>query len=357
VRQPQCTKTQPKGKHLTRDDRIRLESLDRALFPGKKKPNFTALAKQLGKHRSTISRQYKKGSVINKNSQLEEFPVYSAAKAQDHANAAALNKGPRGKLTNALAQEITALILGEKLSPYAVVIRLKKKYPDKPIPCARTIYYAIDNGFLGVTRADLPYKRMKNAPAKRAPRMSYHNARGRPISERPQAANDRSEYGHFEGDLVVGGTGKSPACLLVLTDRMTRRQVIRKIPRRTQKAVKRMLDSIERELLGPFRGVKTITFDNGCEFLDFEALERSCLRPGKRFEVFYARAYCASDRGSNENANRVIRRFIPKGADISKYTARQIQAIEDWMNALPRQLLDGLSADEKVQLYFKEHAA
>ena len=356
VRQEKDTTNQTGGKHFTRDDRIRLESLDRALFPGKKKPNYTKLAELLGKHRTTISRQYAKGTVMNFNSQLEQFPVYSATKAQDAATEAAVNKGPKGKLTNTLALEIKTLILEEKYSPYVVTVHLKKKYPGKWIPCERTIYYAIKNKQLGVSHADLPYKRTQ-APVKYPPRMSYHNARGRPISERPQAANDRTEYGHWEGDLVVGGTGKSPACLLVFTERMTRRQIIRRLPSRCQKEVKLMLDALERELLGPLRGVKTITFDNGCEFLDFAALEQSCLRPGKRFDVFYARAYRASDRGSNENANRVIRRFIPKGADISTFTDQQIQAIEDWMNALPRKLLDDLSAAEKVELYFKELAA
>ena len=357
MRQDNCTKNHAQGKHFTRDDRIRLESLDRALFPGKKKPNFTKLAEQLAKHRSTLSREYKKGIVMNKNSQLEEFPVYSAQKAQHAADEAALNKGPRARLTAPLAKEIATLILDKKLSPFAAVTLLKKDTRREWIPCERSVYNAIDAGLLGVSRADLPYKRMKGAPPKRAPRMSYRNARGRPICERPQAANDRSEYGHLEGDLVVGGTGTSPVCLLVLTDRMTRRQFIRKLPRRSQKAVKRAFDALERELPGPLRGVKTIPFDNGGEFLDAGALERSCLHSGRRFEVFYARAYCAGDRGSNENANRIVRRFIPKGADISAFTARQVQAIEDWMNALPRKRLDGLSASEKVELYFKEFAA
>ncbi len=65
----------------------------------------------------------------------------------------------------------------------------------------------------------------------------------------------------------------------------------------------------------------------------------------------------ASECGSNENANRIVRRFIPKGADISAFTREQVQRIEDWINALPRKLLDGLSADEKVDLYFKENIA
>ena len=187
--------------------------------------------------------------------------------------------------------------------------------------------------------------------------MAYTNARGRPITERPPGAENRSEYGHWEMDTVVGGTGTSPACLLVLTERMTRRVVVRKLPARSQAAVARELDRLERARHALFRSLKTVTCDNGCEFLDFNAIERSALCRGRRCEVFFAHPFRASERGSNENANRIVRRFVPKGADISAFTRKRIQRIEDWINALPRKILDGLSAEEKVKRYFEENAA
>ena len=82
-----------------------------------------------------------------------------------------------------------------------------------------------------------------------------------------------------------------------------------------------------------------------------------CIHPGKRCDLFYAHPFRASERGSNENANRIVRRFIPKGADISQVSQTRIQQIEDWMNALPRKILDGLSAEEKVNRYFEVNAA
>ena len=119
----------------------------------------------------------------------------------------------------------------------------------------------------------------------------------------------------------------------------------------------RALNRLEREPESIFETIKTITCDNGCEFLDASSIEQSVLSDKKRCEVFFAHPFTSSERGSNENANRIIRRFIPKGADISRFTKRQIQDIEDWMNALPRKLFDGLSAQERVELYFKEKAA
>ena len=65
----------------------------------------------------------------------------------------------------------------------------------------------------------------------------------------------------------------------------------------------------------------------------------------KRTEVYYAHPYSAWERGSNENANKLIRRFVPKGADIGKFSHERIKMIEHWMNNYPRRSLEGLSAN------------
>lgn len=99
----------------------------------------------------------------------------------------------------------------------------------------------------------------------------------------------------------------------------------------------RALNLIERQM-GPeaFRAVfKSITADNGSEFLDQGALERS-VSGGSRTYIYYAHPYSSWERGSNENANRMIRRFIPKGCDISGFTRKQIQLVEDWINKTTR---------------------
>jgi len=345
------------SKHFTWEQRVRLETLSRTLYPGKKKVNLSELARRLGRHRSSVSREYHRGGVINRNTELEEFIVYSARKGQDAADQAALNRGPQGKLTNRIAEAIRKQIIDEKLSPYAAIVRLRKTGQYPWLPCERTVYYAIDAGLLGVSRQQLPYKPPDRRRKRCGQRMAYTNARGRCISERPRGADDRSEYGHWEMDTVVGGKGTSPACLLVMTERMSRREIIRKIPARTQQAVSRALGKLEREQGNIFDTMKTITCDNGNEFLNPETIELSVLSKKKRCEAFFAHPYTASERGSNENANRIVRRFIPKGADISRYTRAQIQKIENWINSLPRKLFDGLSADERAQLYFEKEAA
>ena len=84
---------------------------------------------------------------------------------------------------------------------------------------------------------------------------------------------------------------------------------------------------------------KSITVDNGSEFLDFEALEASERGSTPRTRIFYAHAYSAWERGSNENANRMIRRFVAKGRDIAHLTKQAVASVEAWINNYPRRIL------------------
>jgi IS30 family transposase len=85
--------------------------------------------------------------------------------------------------------------------------------------------------------------------------------------------------------------------------------------------------------------------DNGPEFLDMKGIERSVFNPQeKRTTCFYAHPYSAYERGSNENANKLIRRFVPKGTDIDKLSNKTIARIQHWINNYPRRIFGYLSA-------------
>jgi transposase, IS30 family len=85
---------------------------------------------------------------------------------------------------------------------------------------------------------------------------------------------------------------------------------------------------------------KSVTFDNGSEFLNWEPLEASVLKAEeKRTMVYFAHSYSSWERGTNENHNRMIRRFVPKGLDIGGFDDKEIKAIENWMNNYPRRIL------------------
>ncbi|WP_273401276.1 IS30 family transposase, partial [Clostridium sp. AF02-29] len=92
------------------------------------------------------------------------------------------------------------------------------------------------------------------------------------------------------------------------------------------------------------------TMDNGVEFLDMAGVERSAISPDARRTVaYYCHPYCSFERGSNENLNKMIRRHIPKGADIAEYSEEDVARIQDWMNDYPRAIFGGLSAREMLQ--------
>ena len=130
---------------------------------------------------------------------------------------------------------------------------------------------------------------------------------------------------------------------------MTRKEIMIRLSDKTQRSVKRALDRLEKRYGSKFKETfKTITTDNGGEFLDFENLEKSCKTDEKRFKMYFAHPYCSWERGSNENANGIIRRFFPKGTDFSKISIKKIQAVEDWINNYPRRILGGISANKAV---------
>jgi IS30 family transposase len=110
--------------------------------------------------------------------------------------------------------------------------------------------------------------------------------------------------------------------------------------------VKRALDRLERRHGSKFRErFKTITVDNGSEFLDYRSLEQSCRCDEKRFKMYYAHPYSRWERGSNEHANGMIRRFFPKGTDFGRVPLAKIQAVADWLNNSPRRILGWQSAN------------
>lgn len=149
-------------------------------------------------------------------------------------------------------------------------------------------------------------------------------------------------------DTVRGKQGVSKTCLLVLTERKTRNEIIRKMPDGKARSVVAELDKLEKRLGGLFQKLfKTITVDNGVEFADYAGMKRSLLHPGTdRTKIYYCHPYSSYERGSNENANKLIRRHIPKGKNTDRYSHQQIRYIQDWINNYPRKLHGWRTAGE-----------
>jgi len=317
------------------------------------KKTCSEIAKLLNKSIRTIQREIKRGLVENLTTLLEIKYVYSADISEQKYRYNMTAKGPNIKLNNdyKLAEFIENGIKKERKSPEVLVAEIKKKAEEFSVAvCAKTIRNCVKKQILNLKSEDMIYRKIykeKNKVKRHFDKVPAEKS----IDFRPQEANDRSEYGHWEGDLVVGKEGKGSA-LLTFTERKTREEIIIKIPSKHGINVAKSLDHLERKYKNRFKDkFKTITFDNGGEFRDYKALEKSYDKRKKepRVEVYYAHPYRSGERGSNENANRLIRRFIPKGTVITSISEEYIQRIEDWINNLLRPMFGYKSSLEMAK--------
>lgn len=351
MRHSEGNRQQRKGTHLNWEERIQIETLQREGFSPR------SIGERLNRPARTIRREISRGWVLVKTERYRVEERYSANRGQTVYETRMTGRTQAQSLDTRLVDHLQVCILNDQHAPEVIAARMKQEELEYAV-CAKTIYNLIDRCLIpGVSNESLWEKRKRGKARK-----TVHRLRKRAIlpehsiENRPRQADERTEAGHWEIDLVVGGKGKSTAVLLTLTERTTRKQIIRKLKDKTQKAVVRAINGIERQMgAEAFRTVfKSITADNGSEFLDHQALERSVHVVGSRTHIYYAHPYSSWERGSNENANRIIRRFIPKGCDISKYTCKKIQEIEDWINNYPRKILNFKTAEE---MFIQELAA
>jgi IS30 family transposase len=333
-----------KGKHLTYEERIKLETLYKMGL------NSRCIAEQIGgRCERTIRREISKGMVEQLNSDLTSRRQYSAEVGQLEHDRQGTAKGPALKIgkDHKLVKYLEKAIGQNGESPYAAIQNITNRGLEfKTSICYKTLYNYLDNNlFLNISNKDLPVKKNAKKRNYNKIRQAYNNTKGTSISERPTAVAARIETGHWEMDTVVGKQG-TKTVLMVLSERVTRKELVFKIPSKSQAAVVKVLDKLERKMGILFSETfKTITCDNGCENLDFEGIENSVRNKRKRTKVYYAHPYSSWERGTNENINKMIRRFIPKGVDISAFSAKQIMQIQHWINNYPRRVLGGLSAN------------
>lgn len=225
--------------------------------------------------------------------------------------------------------------LRNKWSLDAIIGRLR--YEGERTVCTKTVYNWLKHGYVDGHKTE-------RRKAKQS-RVSYRNPTAKRIDERPADANERKP-GHREMDLVVSGHNGSGS-LLVFTERASRTELIYLLKDKKQTSVLEVFNRIERRHKGKFMKIfKTITCDNGSEFLDNTTLEQSILDGGKRTDIYYAHPYSSWERGSNENANKLIRKWIKKGEDISNLSVAYIKRIEKWMNDYPRRIFGYKTANE-----------
>ncbi|WP_219722029.1 IS30 family transposase, partial [Dolosicoccus paucivorans] len=239
------------------------------------------------------------------------------------------------------------LIANESYSPYAASIALRNEEILGLTLSFKTIYNYIERGFFAsLTKEDLPRKGKSSRRQYKGVRRTKRDPLAKSIRDRPEDANNRSELGHWEMDCMESGK-KHRSTLLTMVDRRSRRTILLKLSSQTQSAVIKALDDLENSL-GPEKfkmTFKTITVDNGSEFLNWKDMEASFFdKDEKRCRIYFCDAYSAYQRGTNEQINGQIRRHIPKGSIIRDYSKAQIKSIEEWINNYPRGIHAGHSA-------------
>ena len=333
--------------HLTKTKRLQLESYLKINLSKKE------IAKLLGVHISTIYREIKRGIYEHTLTDLTTEIRYSADKAEEQYREYLKEKGQPLKIGKdfELVNYIEHKIIDDKLSPAAVLGEIKhKKLIFKTSISKNTLYKYINTGLF--ERLTMKHLTMKQRKKKYKKVTQKRPPKGTSIENRPQEINDRNTFGHWEMDCVCGSTLPT---LLVLTERLTRKEIIRIMPNQKKESVIKEIDKLERKFGSKnFREIfKSITTDNGSEFNDYAALEKSSLTKQARTKLYYCHAYCSSEKGTCERINREIRRLIPKGTDLSKFTPKEIQYVENWVNNYPREIFDYASSNEIYALYVK----
>ena len=310
-----------------------------------KKHTIRDIASQLGFSPSSICEELKHGYYNKLNSDWTETKRYSADRAQQHADFSITTKRPPLKIGNDydFVKLVEHLIIDEKKSPDEVVYLLRTEYKTKVKThvCTTTLYSYIAKGFFPrITAKNLFFegkRKRKNKTAQTEKKPPH----GRSIDTRPEEISTREDFGHWEMDTVIG-TKRKGETLIVLTERKTRYEIILRSKDKSALSTVQVLNYLEKKYKKSFQKIfKTITVDNGTEFSTTEILEKSCRRKNAtRTTLYYCHPYTSSERGSNENQNRFVRKFFPRGTPIKKYTDEYIQAVQDYINNKYRKLLN-----------------
>ena len=273
----------------------------------------TVIAQEVGCHKSTISREIKRGSVLQRDSSYLLYEHYYADTAQIYYEKRRQNCYQRNPLKHyavflrMLSRRFKAKFDATSIDEF--VGEFKRTMPGYPCPSTPTVYRYIDQGLLDISNIDLPMK-LKRRRNKR------HHSHG----------------GH--------ALHKNQPALMTLTERTTRFEVVIKIPDYRASTCQRLL---QKEIDRHPAWFKSITFDNGSEFADMTKI--------KGCQIYFAHPYSPWERGTNENCNGLLRQFFPKGKSMKDKSKAYVQQATDAINHKYRRILQYHTAEELFKQY------
>lgn len=290
--------------------------------------NPSEIARALGRHRSTISRE------IRRNRSRFDG-AYRPSQAIEKTSGRRSRSRRNWRFSTADLKQVEVL-LQRDWSPEQVSGHLRRH--GLLSISHETIYrYIWVDWYLGGTL----HTHLRGARKKRRKRYGAYDSRGRlagkrHISERPVAAEKRTEVGHWEIDTVIGKGSRH--CLVSIVDRRSGYLLIGKLKARTKEQTNRRTLTLMRRHPEKF---KSITADNGTEFHDYVEVEAATGAP-----FYFATPHHSWERGTNENTNGLIRQYVPKGTSMTKLTQHRCNAIANKLNTRPRKRLGFRTPEE-----------
>lgn len=277
------------------------------------------IAAVLGRNASSISREISSRTTKG---------VYNPEKA--HAKARVKRQNSKYQGMKVVGDQVLRAYVETKLqedwSPEAISGRIKEI--DRPLKyiSAKGIYKFVASAYGARFQRYLAYQGRRRKPQTASSAAKIENRTF--IDKRPKIVEKRGRFGDWEGDFIVSGRDGS-GVLLVLHERKARYTLVRKI---TAVSIERVHEFL-RQMTGGIV-VNTLTLDNDIVFRKHEEMSRILGVP-----VYFCHPYHSWEKGGVENTNKLIRRYIPKGSDISKFSDEYIQEVETKLNTRPRKCL------------------
>ena len=254
---------------------------------------------------------------------------YFAQHAQDQSQTRLRTGHKRMRLKSRVLRHEVEAMLVKGWSPELIAGRITEHRKDLDSIGYEAIYqwiYSERPDLIGCLVRSHP----KRWPRRSRPYRRYAGIPGRvPLLERPEPANTRAEAGHWETDLIVG---PGQPALQVLVERQSRYSKLRGIPNKTAPASRAALTGLLTTIPDHLR--RSITYDNGSE-----NFEHQVLNDDFAMTSYFCQPYHSWEKGTVENTNGLIRRFVPKRTKLDSITPQRFQQIEDWLNDRPRKCL------------------
>ena len=327
-----------KHRRLTLKERVIIQTLL------KEKKSKAYIAKTLNRAPSTIGREINKW-VQNKGDKYEADLSHWYAK-DDYKNKRNLDKISQHSLLRFFVYKG----LLSNWTPEQISGRLKELYPNDPIMSIS--HEAIYRYIYTRPQASLNIKLIKLLVRKKTRRRPSKKRRGTgskiinqvSIDNRPKHIDLREEIGHWEGDLVIGKGHKSAIGTIV--ERKTRFAIIVKLESKKAEEVAKEFSEILNKLNPIYK--KTMTYDNGIEMARHEKITKNT-----GMKIYFAHPYSSWERGTNENTNGLIRRYLPKGTNFNEIDINQLQIIQEKLNNRPRKIIGYKTPHEMMNLELK----